>query len=276
MISDIGIVDAKKIMAAVANTHGVDLSGLALTALRRRVLHAAGSRNIASVTDLVARIESSRAAYEELLSDSLVEETEMFRDPSFWRELRDNQLPALLRTNKTINVLMPGVVTGDEALSMLILIHEANLDERVNLTLTTLSQKRLETLRAGVSYDTRKMEISEANYKRFADKGDINNYFDTRNGRMHAKPFLAERAKTLQASPLADDPAGGQHLIVYRNQMIFFNTPLQDKVSQRLFDALEPGGLLCVGAKENLDNAPFARKLTCVSKNERIYKKHLA
>lgn len=273
MINDIGIVDTKKIIAAISDTYSIDFSSLALTAFKRRVLKVMNDHNYSSIVDFIHRIETDPKLFDKYLSEGLVDTTEMFRDPSFWRDLRDIHLPDLLKGHGNLRVMIPGVSSGDEVYSFMILLKETGLTSKVWVLVTSLSQLRLDTLKNGVSYDLRKMENSEANHKRFSGSFELSDYYKVENNKALMDSALLEGVEFKKNSFLHDEPITGQHLILYRNRMIYLNATLQDKIGQKLFDSLITGGILCVGAKESIDAAPFSRKLVCLNPVEKIYKK---
>lgn len=275
MIHDIGIVDTKKIISAINEAYAVDFSGYALTAFKRRVLKVMNDNNYSSIVDFIHRMSNDPKLFEKYLSEGLVDTTEMFRDPSFWRDLRDIYIPDLVKTHGTIRVLIPGVTSGDEVYSFMILLREAGFINKVKILATGLSQIRLDNIQKGYSYDMRKIEISEANYKRFSDSVDFSNYYKVDNNKVIMQAKIVEGLETKKYSFVQSSPMSGYHLILYRNRMIYLNATLQDKVSQNLFDSLVIGGILCFGAKEYIDNAPFARKLAVLNQVEKVYKKRI-
>lgn len=273
MIHDIGIVDTKKIIAAINDKYDIDFSGYALTSFKRRILKVMNDNNYSSVVDFINRLETDPRLFEKYLSEGLVDTTEMFRDPSFWRDLRDVYLPELLKAHSNIKVLMPGISSADDVYSLMILIKESNLQDKVKVLATSLSQLRLDDLNNNVSYDIRKMENSEGNYKRFTDSNEISNYCTTEGNRVIMDRTLLEGVETKKHNFVQDDPIPGHHLILYRNRMIYLNATTQDTVCQTLFDSLVIGGIFCIGSKENIDSSPISRKLTCLNQIEKIYKK---
>ena len=276
MINDIGIVDTKKIISAISETYSIDLSSLALTAFKRRVLKVMNDHNYSSIVDFIHRLETDPRLFEKYLSEGLVDTTEMFRDPSFWRDLRDLHLPELYKTFGTIKVHIPGVSSGDEVFSFMILLKEAGFLNKTKVLVSSLSQLRLDSIRAGAMYDIRKMENSEANHKRFSGSFELSDYYKVENNKAVMNVDLLEGVEFKKYSYLLDEAITGQHLILYRNRMIYLNATLQDKIGQKLFDSIVAGGILCIGAKESIEVAPFSKKLTCLNPVEKIFKKRSA
>ncbi len=276
MITDIGIVDTKKIIATIAENYGIDFSNLALTAFKRRLIKVMNDYNFSSVVDFIHKIETDPRLFEKYLSEGMVDTTEMFRDPSFWRELRDIYIPELIKTFGNIRVHIPGVSSGDEVYSLMILLKETKLNDKVSVLVSSLSQLRLDAIRNGASYDLRKMENSDANYKRLNENGELSNYYRTENNKVVLDASLVAGVEFLKGSYIKDLNEKGFHLVLYRNRMIYMNSTLQDQVVQKLFDSLVVGGILCIGAKENIETSPEAKKMLCLNPNEKVYKKRIA
>jgi len=273
MIHDIGIVDTKKIIATINDTYDIDFSGYALTAFKRRILKIMNENNYSSVVDFISRLETEPKLFERYLSEGLVDTTEMFRDPSFWRDLRDVYLPELIKVHANIKVLMPGLSSADDVYSLMILLRESNLKNKVEVLATSLSQLRLDDLNSNLPYDVRKIENSEGNYKRFTENAELSNYYTIENNKVIMDSTLLEGVETKKHNFVQDDPIPGHHLIIYRNRMIYLNSTTQDRVCQTLFESLAVSGLFCIGSKENIDGSPISRKLICLNPMEKIYKK---
>ncbi|MDD2563973.1 MAG: hypothetical protein PHU27_07155 [Salinivirgaceae bacterium] len=276
MINDIGIVDTKKIIAAINDAYSIDFSSLALTAFKRRVLKVMNDHNYSSIVDFIHRLENDAQLFGKYLSEGMIDTTEMFRDPSFWRDLRDVHLPNLFKTYGKINVHIPGVTSGDDVYSFVILLKESGFLNKTKIIVSSLSQLRLDAIKNGAIYDIRKMENSEANHKRFSGSFELSDYYSIESNKAIMNSELVENIEFKKYSYLQDSPLTGQHLILYRNKMIYCNATLQDKIGQKLFDSLLTGGILCVGSRENIETGPFARKLLTLNSVEKIYKKRTA
>jgi chemotaxis protein methyltransferase CheR len=71
---------------------------------------------------LIKRLQDDPRFVKELVSEVTVNVTEMFRDPSFWRELRDHVLPNILLNTQSISIWHAGCSSGEEVFSMAILL----------------------------------------------------------------------------------------------------------------------------------------------------------
>ena len=77
----------------------------------------------------------------------------MFRDPAYFRALRETVVP-LLRTYPSLKVWVAGCSTGEEVYSLAILLREEGLLERTLIYATDINPQALQQAEAGV-YDAR-------------------------------------------------------------------------------------------------------------------------
>jgi len=70
-----------------------------------------------------------------------------------------------------------------------------------------------------------------------------------------------------------DSAPGGIKLVLFRNQMIYYNQILQDKVLYQLSNSVVPGGYLAIGAKETLENTNSINKFSVFNDIDKVYKK---
>ena len=75
----------------------------------------------------------------------------MFRDPAYFRALREQVVP-LLRTYPSLKIWVAGCSTGEEVYSLAILLREEGLLERTLIYATDINPQALQKAEAGV-YD---------------------------------------------------------------------------------------------------------------------------
>lgn len=272
MIYDIGIVDTKKVISVIKDVYSIDFSGFALTAFKRRLLSVMNDNNYSSIVDFISNIENNQLLFEKYLSQGLIETTEMFRDPSSWREIRDKYLPDLYK-NREFKVLVPGISSGDDLYTLLIMLKESGMIDHAKVLATSISDLRLEQVRKGGLYDLKKIEIGEANYKRFSDNTSLSLYYTVEGVKAKMNSDLLKNVEFKKYSFLTDDALKGFHLVIYRNRMIYFNPSLQDKIAEKLIKSTLLGGIISIGSKEALENTSYYSKLNILNKEEKIYKK---
>ena len=87
----------------------------------------------------------------------------MFRDPPFFRALREQVVP-LLRTYPSLKVWVAGCSTGEEVYSLAILLREEGLLERTLIYATDINAEALQRAEAGI-YDLDRMALFSETYR---------------------------------------------------------------------------------------------------------------
>lgn len=272
MMQDIGIVDTKKIIGIIKDNYGHDFSNYALTTFKRRLIRIIQLHNLQNVVNLISRLEEDKYFFEKFLDDLLIEQTELFRDPSLWRLIRDIYLPEL-RRSRDIKIWFPYTTSGDEVHSMAVLLKEAGILEESKMVVSGLSERILNRVKLGGMYDLKKLESSDANYKRFNERNQLSDYYTMSNSRAVMDPELLKNTEFKVHDPSREDALPGFRLIICRNQLIYFNQNLHDQVTKSISEGLIASGYLILGAKENLEGCSVAPKYILINREEKIYKK---
>lgn len=271
-MTEIGIVDTRNIIKLIQEKYTVDFSDFALTSFKRRLEYVLQLRNLKHPDLLLNRLKDSPEFFEQFLDDLSIPSTEMFRDPSLWRLLRDDLLPRLYRESPKLKIWLPGAVSGDELYSLCIILKELDILDKVQIQVTCLSKKSIENIKTGILRSS-KVEVSEENYERFNGKGKFHDYCKDMNGTIYRDTSLIKNVQfDIQKIDL-DSPSTGAKLVIYRNRMIYFNSTLQMKVLKNIHSGMITGGHLIIGIKENLSNLYASSDFILVNPQESIYKK---
>jgi chemotaxis protein methyltransferase CheR len=273
MIQDIGIIDTKKIFSTIKEKYNFDFSDYSLTTFKRRVIKVANLLSFQNINDFIIRLED-KSVFSKLVDEIVIDTTEMFRDPPVWRDLRDNYLPDLYK-NRDLKIWFPEISSGDELFSLCIVLKETGLLDNTKILVTGISEGKLESIQKGGQYDLKKLETNEANYKRYSEDNQLSNYFSIQNNKMVFHQNLISGVE-FKYHNLINEPAPGSfRLIIYRNKLIYYNQSLQDKLADRIVDALMPGGLLLIGNKESLESSGAMRNLNLIDQEEKVFKRKI-
>lgn len=271
-MTEIGIVDTRNVIKLIQEKYGFDFSDYALTSFKRRLEYILQLRNIKHPELLMSRLKDHPDFFEQILDDISIPSTEMFRDPSLWRLLRDEILPRIAKESVKFKIWLPGGVSGDELFSLCIVLRELEISDNVSILVTSLSNKSIDCIKSGILRSS-KVEVSQENYERINGKGKLPDYYKIVNGTVYRDTSLLRNVSfELQKIDL-EQPPNGIKLVLYRNKMIYFNPTLQNKVLKNLHTALLPGGHLIIGIKELLSNLYNAGDFILVNPQESIYKK---
>src|SRR6202000_1205947 len=99
-----------------------------------------------------------------LLGYLTVQVSEMFRDPSYFRALREKVVPHL-RTYPSLKVWVAGCSAGEELYSLSILFREEGLEQRTLFYATDISQGALGRAEAGIYGLDRVQKFTENHQK---------------------------------------------------------------------------------------------------------------
>jgi chemotaxis protein methyltransferase CheR len=206
-----------------------------------------------------------------LLQDLSITVTEMFRDPAFYRSLRENVIP-ILKTYPFIKIWHAGCSTGEEAYSMSILIREEGLHDRTTIYATDFNQQALNRAKEGI-FPNQMMKEYTTNYQLSGGTESFSDYYTSSYDNVIMKQSLKTNIVWANHNLVTDSVFAEVHLILCRNVLIYFERDLQNKVQSLFYNSLINGGMLCLGSKETFHLAELHEEYTGLDKKQRIFKK---
>lgn len=264
-------LELRLLLEGIYQQYGYDFREYARTSIRRRVWRRAGEEKLATISALQERVLHDPACMERLLLDLSVSVTSMFRDPTFFLALRQTVVP-LLRTYPFIRVWNAGCSSGEETLSLAILMHEEGLAGRVRMYATDINVDVLQRSKQGV-FPLERMREYTQNYIASGGKAAFSDYYKADGDAAYFSPALLESAVFAQHNLVSDAEFNEFHLIVCRNVMIYFDRSLQDKVVGLLYRSLARFGVLALGQKESLRFSAHAGDFEELVASEKIYRR---
>jgi len=274
-IFELGIVDTRNIIKLLDDVYNYDFKNHALTFFKRRVENFIKTHNLRDAEGFIQKIEKDRMFFEIFLKDICVEATEMFRDPSLWRLLKDDLLPKNIANNQNFKIWIPEVTSGEELYSLLIILKKAQLIDKVQIIASSISDINLERIKSGL-FDSKKIEVNDANYARIYNDNGLSDYYTIKEDGAYWDISLIENVKLIKQNIIFDDYPKGTKLIFFRNQMIYYNQILQERYMKIMYNSLVPGGHLLIGNNEKIDYWNSDKDFVLVSDTECIYKKKLS
>ncbi|WP_296621941.1 protein-glutamate O-methyltransferase CheR [Marivirga sp.] len=269
---DIEISDLRRITELVKEQYKYDFTNYAMSSFRRRILRIMELYKFGSADLLIKRLKDDKSFFDEFIAEITVNVTEMFRDPPFWRELRDNVIPNILLNHNTISIWHAGCSSGEEVFSMAILLKEMGILEKAKIIATDIDKVILEKAKKG-HYSMKNMELNEKNYIRFEGKSNFKDYFKEENGKAVMDKSLIQNVSFREHDLVQGVVFNKFDLILCRNVMIYFNQNLQNEVLKKHHESLFKYGYLVIGSKESLIWCEIANKFIVVNNEEKIYKK---
>lgn len=260
--NDTADLETRLILDAIHAKYGYELRGHTLASMRRRIENIRITSGSAHLGELQHRLLADPAFFLSIRDALTVQQSEMFRDPDFYRAFREHIVP-VLRTYPHIKIWHAGCAGGEEVYSTAILLDEEELYERTQIYATDLSPGALSRAREAV-YPESKLALFSENYQRAGGKRHFQDHCAQAYGRVAIKERLRKNV-VLFSHDLATDHALGEMQVVFcRNVLIYFTRPLQDRALSVLCQSLHRGGFLCLGASERLAPEPLSHGVSLV------------
>lgn len=270
---EMGIVDTRNILNLINEKYGIDFSDYALTSLKRRIETIIDQNNLKYPDILINKLMDSKIYFDQFIHQLSVPTTEMFRDPSLWRILRDEVITNIYReAGSKFKIWLPNCVSGDELFSLSILLHEMDMLEKVQIIVSSLSDKSIEVIKSG-NMPANKIEISNDNYTRSNGKAALSDYYTMVNGQPIRNISLIKDVTFIKQDTFLEVVPQGIKLVIFRNKMIYFNQTLQSKILKNLYKATNNGSILVIGIKETLNGPYGPTEFEAVNNSESIYKR---
>lgn len=272
MQRDIEIAELRKLTQYIEDNFDYDFKNYAMSSFTRRVRRVVELYKFNSVEALIKKFKNDPTFFQEFVSEITVNVTEMFRDPTFWISLRDEIIPDVISEHKKISIWHAGCSSGEEVISMCIMLHELNCLDQATIIATDIDHSIINRAKKA-SFSAKNMELNKQNYERYGGKNDFFDYFIEENGFFYIKPNFIEKVSFRVQDLVKGNPFSKFDLILCRNVMIYFNQTLQNEVLKKLHGSLFKYGNLAIGSKESLIWCDIANKFVVVNNEEKVYKK---
>ena len=200
-----------------------------------------------------------------------VQVSEMFRDPSYFRAIREKVAPHL-RTYPSLKVWIAGCSSGEELYSLVILFREEGLEDRTIFYATDINQDALAKAEAGI-YDLDRLKLFTENHRKSGGKSSLSDYYSAAYGKASFDRSLRNQVVFSDHSLVTDAVFAEMQLISCRNVLIYFDRPLQDRAIDLFSDSLARKGFLGLGSKESLRFSAHSGAFTEWVRDEKIYQK---
>lgn len=262
-------IELQLLIDAIYLKYHYDFRGYATASLKRRLTTAMGRFGCPTLSQLQDKVLHDPATFPALLDFLTVPVSEMFRDPSYFRALRENVVP-LLRTYPSVKVWVAGCSTGEEVYSLAILLREEGLLARTLIYATDINPHTLQRAEAGV-YEVDRIAGFTENHRRSGARSSLSDYYTAAYGRAVFDRSLRQHIVFSDHSLATDSVFAEVQLVSCRNVLIYFNRELQDRAVGLFKDALCRKGFLGIGAKESLRFSSHAKAFLEISREDRVF-----
>lgn len=258
------------LLDAIYRVYHYDFRHYARPSLQRGVARAQSALGSPTITHLLDRIVDNPEAFAELFRYLTIQVSDLFRDPGYFRCLREEIVPHLA-TYPSLRLWVAGCGTGEEAYSIAIILHEEGLLERSLIYATDIDRESLQIAAAGI-YALERMRGFSENYFRAGGRASLADYYYTAKGRAVFIPMLRKHILFSDHSLATDAAFAEMQLISCRNVLIYFDRELQARTIGLFRESLCPRGFLGLGPKETLTFSDPATSFEPLGTEERFYR----
>ncbi|MDX2139149.1 MAG: CheR family methyltransferase [Chloroflexota bacterium] len=262
--------DLKRVIKQLRRQTSYDFADYKVSTLRRQIARRMGTHQLNKVNAYLTLMEQQADEAYQLVKGLLIHVTSFFRDREAFDSLKSNALLPLLKTlsiDDVFRVWVPGCASGEEAVSIAILIYEClrelnMLEMDVRIFATDMNRHLVQRARTGVYSATITEHITESRLKDY--------FMKTEEGyqvRTHITRMIVWAEHNLTEHP----PFSSLHLISCRNVLIYFQPALQERIRALFQFALRPEGILFLGSSEAIPEV--LESFTVIDSKQKIYRR---
>jgi chemotaxis protein methyltransferase CheR len=267
--NEIENIEIELFLNAIFLRYGYDFRNYAQATVKRRIRNILLHFSYNNVSELIPRLLYDKLFFKSIILNFSVTVSEMFRDPFFYKSLRENVIP-YLKTYPFVKIWVAGCATGQEVYSLAILLKEENFYDRATIFATDFNDIALKKAEEGI-YSIKEIASFEKNYVLSGGKAKFSDYYITKYDSAKFDDALKERITFANHNLASDSVFGEMNLILCRNVLIYFNKELQNRVLNLYKESLVNNGFLCLGIKESLIFSDVNEDFETIDENHKIF-----
>lgn len=272
MDTSLSIIEYKGIITTIKETYGFDFSQHAIGSLSRNISYFMKLSRYPTTSLLQKALKNDKLVFEKFLSYLYCEHISLFREPAMWRVLRETVLNNILEKNP-LKIWIPEVSLGSDYFSLVIYLKQQNLLSNSKIIISDQSHINLEKCRLGELNQSILMN-SESNFKRINEHNTFYDSIEKRGNNSFIKKELLNKTFIYKCSMEDIKLPYKPNLVIFRNRFIYYSHPKEQKIINLLHRAMDGGGFLITGVKENIGLFDIDKKFRLIDEEEQIYKRH--
>jgi two-component system CheB/CheR fusion protein len=237
------------LLVYLRDQRGFDFTGYKRTSLGRRIAKRMQTVGVADFRAYQDHLEANPAEFAELFNTILINVTEFLRDRESW-DFMSTLLPDIIErdTRDQIRVWSAGCASGEEAISIAVLLAEAVGEDRfrraVKIYATDADEDALVT--------ARQSRYPEATVVQAFGPDRANRFFELEGGYGTFRRDLRNSLIFGRHDLMQDPPISRIDLLLCRNTLMYFTAEAQARILAAFHFALGHGGYLFLGKSEAL------------------------
>ena len=173
-------IEIRLLLDALYLRYHYDFRNYASASLKRRLNQAREQLGFPTFSALQENLLHDASMLPRLLGYLTVQVSEMFRDPSYFRAIREKVVPHL-RTYPSLKIWIAGCSEGEELYSLVILFREEGLEQRTLFYATDINQDALSKAEAGI-YSVDRIQLFTENHRNSGGKSSLSDYYNAAYG----------------------------------------------------------------------------------------------
>lgn len=263
-------IELDEVTQLIFETYQIDFRNYAKSSFSRRITRITTINALKSKNELFDYIKNI-SNINEFIEEVTVNTTEMFRDPSFWLVLRNVVLPEL-NTHDNIKIWHAGCSTGEEVISMRILLRELGMEQKTTTYATDIDLTVIEKAKKAV-YSSKNLSLNQSNYQLAGGEKTLSDYFESTNDLTYTFDSTLLNSVNFKRFDLVKDVMYNKFdLILCRNVLIYFDFSLQEIVIETFVKSLFSRGFVAIGQKETILSNTNLLSLSLFDSAEKIYR----
>ncbi len=263
--------EIKAFLESINLKYDYDFRHYSPASMKRTLIQAMKRVGCDTLSILQEKVLHDSECFYDLIQSLTIPVSEMFRDPTYYRALREKVIP-LLKTYPSLKVWVAGCSTGEEVYSLAILLQEEELLERTIIYGTDINPRGLEKAEKGL-FGLEEIQRSSQNYQKSGGKRSLLDYYTTTSNSVKFNSSLKKNVTFTDHSLVTDAVFSETQLISCRNVLIYFDRELQDRVFGLFHESLCRKGFLGLGLQETIQFSQHAKQFDSFVKKDRIFQK---
>jgi chemotaxis protein methyltransferase CheR len=251
---ELSIAEFGKIRNVLYDTCGISLSDAKIGLVKSRLIKRMRELEMKSFEQYTNYLEKDGSGKElaKMIDYLTTNKTNFFRELPHFDFLKSRVLPETLNLSNRLRIWSAGCSSGEEPYSIAIIIAEESnlLNKDVKILATDISSRVLEKARAGVYESELISGIPGIILHKYFDTltHDSGMQYRVKNSIKNAIRFA--RLNLVEPWPIR----GPFDVIFCRNVMIYFDKGTRERLINRFYQLIRPGGYLFVGHSESLSS----------------------
>lgn len=270
MDADTVNLEIELLIQAIYSRFQYDFRQYSRSSMRRRLEQALIKFDLKNISQIQEKILHEPDFFPKLIAYLTVNTTEMFRDPGYFLSLKENVFP-MLNTFPSIKVWIAGCSTGEEVVSLSILLKEAGLKKYL-IYATDINPMNLEVAKRRI-YPLETIQKASRNYRLAGGEACLSDYYSEAYDSVRFDESLYQNVVFSDHSLSTDAVFSETHLISCRNVLIYFDRPLQERVFHLFRESLIRGTYLGLGNKETIMFSDIRDSFEVIDQQNRIFRK---